>query len=86
MGLDAGDLAGWHCQWMDDVTATRLAAFSLRLPEVFKNLTEDILVLAAILIPHTLYVGLIASALRTQFQGMLLKIMASVLDCVFQLL
>ena len=78
MGLDARNLAGWHCQWLSDVTATRLAAFPLDLPEVFKNLTDDILVLVAILISHTLYVRLISSALRTQFQSMLLIIMASV--------
>jgi len=40
VGLDAGDLAGWHCQRTSDVTATRLAAFRLHLPEVFKNLIE----------------------------------------------
>jgi hypothetical protein len=39
--LDARNVAGWHCQRMSEVTATRLAAFRPHFSEVFKNLTDD---------------------------------------------
>jgi hypothetical protein len=39
--LDARNVAGWHCQSIDDVAATRLAAFRPHFSKVFKNLTDD---------------------------------------------